>query len=71
LVSNASFFAANSLCSFVADEAWFAVEKNQLTGPIPTELGHLTKIHGFRVGGNMLTGTLPSEMGELSALGKL
>jgi hypothetical protein len=64
-------FAAHFLCCFVADEAYFDCNDNNLTGSIPTELGNLTQMHDFKVAGNMLTGTIPSEIGKLTNLGKL
>ena len=42
--------------------------ENQLTGPIPPELGTLTSLEELRLNGNQLTGPIPPELGNLSAL---
>ena len=41
---------------------------NQLTGPIPSELGNLSNISSLRLDGNQLTGRIPPELGNLSNL---
>jgi Leucine-rich repeat (LRR) protein len=43
-------------------------ECNQLTGPIPSEIGLLTALAGLMLGSNQLTGPIPSELGLLTAL---
>ena len=44
---------------------------NQLTGPIPPELGKLSKLIELSLWGNQLTGPIPPELGSLSELGAL
>ncbi|CAB9518573.1 LRR receptor-like serine threonine-protein kinase [Seminavis robusta] len=44
---------------------------NQLTGPIPTELGLLTTLVGLAVEANLFTGTIPTELGRLTGLRSL
>ena len=44
---------------------------NQLTGAIPPELGHLTKLTSLWLGGNQLTGAIPPELGHLTELTSL
>lgn len=41
---------------------------NNLTGPIPLELGNLAAMKLLNLGNNYLTGPIPSEIGQLSAL---
>jgi Leucine-rich repeat (LRR) protein len=41
---------------------------NQLTGPIPTELGLLTKLRELYLHNNKLTGQIPTELGLLTQL---
>ena len=45
-----------------------ALKDNQLTGPIPPELGNLSNITWLNLSGNQLTGEIPPELGDLSAL---
>ena len=44
------------------------LEGNQLTGPIPTELGKLSSLTELQLYDNQLTGTIPTELGKLSSL---
>ena len=44
---------------------------NGLTGPIPPELGNLTRLTELRLDGNGLTGRIPSELGNLTRLTEL
>ena len=44
---------------------------NQLTGPIPSELGKLSNLIELSLWGNQLTGPIPPELGSLSELGVL
>ena len=44
---------------------------NQLTGPIPPELGKLSNLIELSLWGNQLTGPIPPELGSLSELGVL
>ena len=41
---------------------------NELTGPIPTELGQLTELYALILDGNELTGPIPTELGQLTEL---
>ena len=47
------------------------VADNQLTGPIPSELGDLANLQELDVSDNQLTGPIPSELGDLANLQKL
>ncbi|MFW2390532.1 MAG: DUF4215 domain-containing protein [Polyangiales bacterium] len=38
---------------------------NQLTGPIPPELGNLSNLSALYLSGNQLTGSIPAELGDL------
>ena len=44
---------------------------NRLTGPIPPELGGLSRLKGLRLFSNALTGSIPPELGSLSELTNL
>ena len=44
---------------------------NQLTGPIPAELGNLTNLNGLYLWQNQLTGPIPAELGDLTNLESL
>ena len=44
---------------------------NQLTGPIPAELGNLSDLEVLYLPGNQLTGPIPPELGNLSDLREL
>ena len=41
---------------------------NQLSGPIPSELGNLDNLQEVRLWGNQLSGPIPSELGNLDNL---
>ena len=41
---------------------------NQLSGPIPSELGNLTNLERLSLWGNQLSGPIPSELGNLANL---
>ena len=41
---------------------------NQLTGPVPSELGRLTNLYTLNLANNRLTGPIPSELGKLTNL---
>ena len=44
---------------------------NQLSGPIPPELGRLTGLQYLQLGGNQLSGPIPPELGQLTNLVQL
>ena len=44
------------------------LNNNQLTGPIPPEIGNLTNLQGLYLTYNELTGTIPAEIGNLTNL---
>ena len=44
---------------------------NELSGPIPRELGHLSNIEELRLAGNRLTGRVPASLGDLTGLRSL
>ena len=48
-----------------------ALESNQLSGPIPAELGNLTSLESLALGNNQLSGPIPAELGNLTSLGSL
>ena len=43
--------------------------KNNLEGPIPTELGKMSNLNEIRLNGNFLSGTIPKQLGNLRYLG--
>jgi hypothetical protein len=45
--------------------------ENQLTGPIPTEIGNLTKLNYLYINSNQLSGPIPTEIGNLTNLTEL
>ena len=47
------------------------IERNQLTGEIPEELGNLSNLVHLRLYNNQLTGEIPAELGSLSSLERL
>ena len=48
--------------------AGIILPRNQLTGSIPAELGHLTKLTELHLNENQLTGPIPPELGNLTNL---
>ena len=48
-----------------------SLSSNQLTGPIPAELGDLTNLVSLDLDANQLTGPIPAELGDLSNLESL
>ena len=44
------------------------LRNNELTGPIPPEIGYLTNLTYLDLRYNQLTGTIPSEIGNLTNL---
>ena len=47
------------------------LDNNQLSGPIPAELGGLTNLEWLNLDGNELTGPIPAELGRLTNLDSL
>ena len=47
------------------------LENNQLSGPIPIELGNLSKLQSFNLYANNLTGPIPAELTNLDNLKEL
>ena len=47
------------------------LERNDLTGEIPEELGQLTNLTNLHLYGNGLTGAIPEELGQLTSLTNL
>ncbi len=47
------------------------LHQNNLSGPMPRELGNLTNLTWLTLGSNNLSGSIPSEFGNLRALGLL
>ncbi|CAB9496812.1 Di-glucose binding within endoplasmic reticulum [Seminavis robusta] len=58
----------SSLLSRTNSIGGIALLDNQLTGPLPTELGLLTDLQAMWFGSNIFTGTIPIELGQLSLL---
>ena len=50
---------------------WLNLSGNQLTGPIPLELGELTALTDLYLNDNQLTGSIPPELGRLTKLSRL
>ena len=50
---------------------WLSLSGNQLTGPIPPELGNLSSLESLRLDNNRLIGEIPQELGNLSGLESL
>ncbi len=48
-----------------------SLDENDLTGPIPSELGNLTSMERLYLDENDLTGPIPSELGNLTSLVRL
>ena len=50
---------------------WLSFSRNQLTGPIPAELGDLSSLEQLVLAHNQLTGPIPAELGALTNLESL
>ncbi|KAG6496558.1 hypothetical protein ZIOFF_044425 [Zingiber officinale] len=50
---------------------YLTVGVNDLSGPIPKELGNLQKLNSLGLGNNNFTGSIPAEFGNLTNLNKL
>ena len=55
----------------LAELRYLDVNGNQLTGPIPAQLGSLTNLIELNLAGNHLTGPIPPELGRLAKLRSL
>ena len=55
----------------VEDTDTLNLYNNDLTGPIPPEIGNLTNLTYLNLGVNKLTGNIPSEIGNLTYLSVL
>ena len=44
------------------------LDQNNLSGPIPSELGNLTALSVLNLGDNQLSGPIPAELGNLTGL---
>ncbi|KAI8836948.1 hypothetical protein BJ741DRAFT_173817 [Chytriomyces cf. hyalinus JEL632] len=58
----------SSSCNSAGNVRVVDLWRNQLTGPIPTELGQLTSLRALVLSSNNLTGTIPTELGQLTSL---
>ncbi|CAB9523982.1 Leucine Rich Repeat [Seminavis robusta] len=61
----------SSLFSLTNSMQAIGLLENQLTGPVPTELGLLTALGGLALDTNLFTGTIPTELGQVTGLGAL
>ena len=61
---------APSRLSWAASRTWsiWASRSNELSGPIPAELGGLTSLTTLYLAGNELSGPIPPELGNLTNL---
>ena len=50
---------------------WINLDRNQLSGPIPTEMGRLSNLIYLGLFDNQLSGPIPAELGSLSNLASL
>ena len=50
---------------------WLSLWGNELTGPVPAELGNLVNLEWLSLSGNDLTGPIPAELGSLVNLESL
>jgi hypothetical protein len=50
---------------------YLQLDRNRLTGTIPTELSSLTNLRVLDLGGNQLSGSIPSQLGSLNSLESL
>ena len=55
----------------LANLQWLNLGNNQLSGPIPPELGSLSKLMRLGLYDNQLTAEIPSELGKLGNLAEL
>ena len=60
-------FRASNLFSLIFSRI-IVIAENELTGPIPTEVGSLTTLEIYLIAENGLTGSIPTEVGSLIKL---
>ena len=59
-------------CNFSMDRVqWVQINRNNLNGSIPPEIGNLTKLESLDLFGNQLAGSIPMELGDLDELVQL
>ena len=58
-------------CYSIADTDSLNLTAQQLTGPIPKQIGELTNLTFLSLASNKLTGSIPSECGSLTYLIRL
>ena len=58
-------------CDSIGRVQRLGIPSNDLSGPIPPEVGNLTNLSWLDFGGNQLSGPIPPELGSLANLGGL
>ena len=70
LILSVLFLLSFSLYSASWTIARLNMQRNSLTGSLPSEIGLLTNLEFCAIEVNQMIGTLPDELGQLSTLGK-
>ena len=74
---NKNWKQTNTVCNWkgISCNNWFVLwlflDSNQLSGPIPQEIGNLSRLKFLYLSENQLSGPIPSEFGNLSQLANL